>query len=100
MVDNNKGNQEKLFIARKKACQEAEEKSEQVYDCFLCGENQTVVKRENQYFCFFCEESDFEAECSRCTEIFRKSELTDFGENDYGDTLLFCNACLEYADKD
>jgi hypothetical protein len=103
MIDNYRNRQEyqkKLLRARENAQQEADEKSKCVYDCLLCGEDKTVVERENQYHCFFCGDTDSEAQCTRCTEIFRRSELNDYGKNEYGDTLLFCDACLAYADKD
>jgi hypothetical protein len=91
-------NKKELHLAKSNAQEEADDKN--TYDCFECGEKGTVVKRDDKYYCYFCKEEDYEVECSRCTELFRASELNFYGENDYGDNLYFCDSCEEYSDRD
>jgi len=102
MIENIKGEYlRKLHQAQINAKYEADETGMDVNDCYLCGNTNTAVERYNkEIYCYLCNDIDYEANCSRCTETFRVSEMNFFGKNEYGDPMYFCNYCISLFDED
>jgi hypothetical protein len=90
-----------LHQAQFNAKDEAEENNMSVVDCNFCGESETAVERENsEMYCYFCDETDREEYCTRCTVPCLISEMDYFGENDYGDSMYFCQYCSGLMNED
>jgi hypothetical protein len=89
-----------LHQAQFNAKEEADKNDTLITDCHFCGESNTAVEREGkEIYCYFCDESDYEVECARCTEVLKISEMEYFGENEHGDPLYFCENCSGLLDE-
>ena len=92
---------EQLHLAQTDAKEEADENGTYIDDCNFCNELETAVRREeDEIYCYFCEETDYEIECCRCTELYRISEMYFSGESENGDDLFICQNCIDLFDSD
>jgi hypothetical protein len=87
-----------LHLARNDAIEEAD--GDEIYDCIICLEEKTVIKRDNGYYCYLCKEIDKIRECVQCYRNFRESEMSYFGENTYGDAIYLCEYCMDRLDRE
>ena len=90
-----------LHQAQFNAKEEREENGCEIVDCPFCGESNTAIENpDGEKSCFFCEEIDFEVNCSRCTHPYMVSEMEYAGESECGDSLYFCDYCIDLMCKD
>lgn len=92
---------EQLHLAQANAKEEADENDTYIEDCNFCNELDTAVRREeDEIYCYFCEETDYEIECSGCTELYRISEMEYFKEDENGNDLFLCQYCMDLLNSD
>jgi hypothetical protein len=85
-----------LHLAAANASDEVDESGGSLVDCAFCGEIGTAVAKDNgETYCFFCAETDSKVECSRCTEMYKMSEMEYFGDAENGDPLYLCGYCSD-----
>lgn len=82
----------KANIADAKVVAKGKTEDANTYDCYSCGESGTVAMIGNELVCQLCEETDQLFECIRCTQRYRKSEMSSW--NDDGDYI--CDFCDDY----
>jgi len=87
-----------LHLAQAEAKEEAD--GEDIYDCEICGEEQTVNLVDGVYKCQFCKEKDESEECVRCGQEFRVSQLIKYGETEEGYPIYMCEWCNDEIEKD
>jgi hypothetical protein len=89
-----------LHKAQLKAKEEAEKNDIDVYRCGFCGEEDTATECDDGIYCYFCEETDYEEECSCCKKPCFISEMKYIDENDYGETIFYCESCCCVMSKE
>jgi hypothetical protein len=90
-----------LHLAQTHAKEKANELETHYDDCNFCGESETAVLLEaDEIYCYFCEETDYEIECCRCTELCKISKMECLCEVENGDDLYLCQSCSELLDSE
>ena len=49
--------------------------ADRAYDCDLCGEAETAVKRSKMFYCYFCKQGDMIQPCRECNTKQRASHM-------------------------